>query len=326
MDYADLYAFLQSSRLAGWLTTLPGQLEQFAQENSHGKQPEWQAAIDSLPALQPSVMDFGGSAVSIGASHDADSAAHTALMAALQALIPWRKGPFELFGIAVDTEWRSDWKWERVAPHLTPLQDRVVLDVGCGSGYHLWRMYAAGAQAVIGIDPTVLFLKQFELIKHYAGATHPVWMLPLKSEDLPDLRQKGFDTAFSMGVLYHRRDPLGHLQELRRALCAGGELVLETLVVAGDEQTALMPHDRYAKMRNVWFIPSVAMLQLWLKRLGFLNIRVVDITPTSVEEQRCTAWSKGESLVDFLDPADHSRTVEGYPAPLRATLIANTPK
>jgi tRNA (mo5U34)-methyltransferase len=323
-DTAALYRFLQDSRLAPWLATLPAQLERAELENSHGKQTEWQDALASAPALQASSVDFTRSAMRIGTAADANEADKAQLTAALQALIPWRKGPYELFGIPVDTEWRSDWKWERVFPHLSPLEGRLILDVGCGSGYHLWRMLGAGAQAVLGIDPTLLFLKQFQLIKGYAGDC-PVWMLPLKSEDLPDLRQKGFDTVFSMGVLYHRRDPLGHLQELRRALRAGGELVLETLVVEGDEHTALMPHDRYAKMRNVWFIPSVAMLSLWLKRLGFAHIRVVDVTPTSVEEQRCTAWSKGESLADFLDPADSSRTLEGYPAPLRATLVANTP-
>jgi tRNA (mo5U34)-methyltransferase len=320
----SLYAFLANSRLAAWLDTLPAQLQSAAQENTHGKQAEWQAALDALPDIQPSSSDFNSSAVRIGTATDADDSARAQLTAFLQTLIPWRKGPYALFGTQVDTEWRSDWKWDRVFPHLAPLQGRIVLDVGCGSGYHLWRMLGAGAQAVLGIDPTLLFLTQFKLIKRYAGG-HPVWMLPLKSEDLPDLRQKGFDTIFSMGVLYHRRDPLGHLQELRRALRAGGELVLETLVVEGDVHTALMPHDRYAKMRNVWFIPSVPMLELWLKRLGFTHVRVVDITTTSVEEQRCTAWSKGESLADFLDPADNSRTIEGYPAPLRATLIANTP-
>ena len=323
MDQA-LHNFLQQSRLAPWLATLPEQLAQAAREHPHGKQAEWQAVLDHLPVLTPSSCDFHASAVRVGTASDIDTATQAQLRTALQALIPWRKGPFDVFGVEIDTEWRSDWKWERVFPHLSPLQDRIVLDVGCGSGYHLWRMYAAGAQAVIGIDPTLLFLTQFQTIKRYAGE-HPVWMLPLKSEDLPDLRQKGFDTAFSMGVLYHRRDPLGHLQELRRALRAGGDLVLETLVVEGDAQTALMPEDRYAKMRNVWFIPSVAMLALWLKRLGFTNIRVADVTPTSTQEQRCTAWSKGESLADFLHPQDASRTIEGYPAPLRATLIANTP-
>ena len=323
MDYTSLFQFFADSRLSAWLDTLPAQLTQLAAAHTHGKQNEWQAALATLPALQTAVRDFNGRAVRIGEAQAITAAEHAQLLAALQALIPWRKGPYELFGIAIDTEWRSDWKWERVLPHLSSLQDRIVLDVGCGSGYHLWRMYGAGAQAVVGIDPTLLFLTQFQAIKQYAGE-HPVWMLPLKSEDLPDLRQKGFDTVFSMGVLYHRRDPLGHLQELRRALRAGGELVLETLVVEGDAQTVLMPQDRYAKMRNVWFIPSIALLELWLKRLNFNHIRVVDVTATSVQEQRCTAWSKGESLADFLDPQDASRTIEGYPAPLRATLIANT--
>lgn len=291
-------------------------------QNPHGRQTEWQAALDALPVLSASSIDFNSSAVRIGEPDDANAGAREQLTQALQALIPWRKGPYELFGVQINTEWRSDWKWERVFPHLSPLDGRLVLDVGCGSGYHMWRMYGAGAEAVIGIDPTLLFLTQFQTVKRYAGDM-PVWMLPLKSEDLPDFRQKGFDTVFSMGVLYHRRDPLGHLQELRRALRAGGELVLETLVVEGDEQTVLMPHDRYAKMRNVWFIPSVPMLELWLQRLGFVDIRVVDVTPTSVDEQRCTPWSKGESLADFLDPADKQRTIEGYPAPIRATLIAN---
>ncbi|WGZ92797.1 MAG: tRNA 5-methoxyuridine(34)/uridine 5-oxyacetic acid(34) synthase CmoB [Candidatus Thiothrix putei] len=319
----SLYAFLQTSRLAPWLNTLPEQLDS-ALHHSHGKWEEWQAALANAPLLPTQHIDFNSRAVTLGSAAEVDAPIQAQLHTVLQALIPWRKGPYELFGIKVDTEWRSDWKWERVLPHLSPLPGRLVLDVGCGSGYHLWRMRGAGAEAVIGIDPTLLFLTQFQFMQRYAGE-HPVWMLPLKSEDLPDLQQKGFDTVFSMGVLYHRRDPLGHLQELRRALRAGGELVLETLVVDGDEHTALMPHDRYAKMRNVWFIPSVPMLCLWLKRLGFTHIRVVDVTPTSTQEQRCTAWSKGESLVDFLDSTDITRTVEGYPAPIRATLIANTP-
>ncbi|OQX08574.1 MAG: tRNA 5-methoxyuridine(34)/uridine 5-oxyacetic acid(34) synthase CmoB [Thiothrix lacustris] len=319
----SLYRFLQDSRLAPWLDALPTQLDT-ALQGSHGKWEEWQAALAAAPELHAQQLDFNSRSITLGTAADIEATAREQLLACLQALIPWRKGPYELFGITVDTEWRSDWKWERVLPHLSPLSGRLVLDVGCGSGYHLWRMRGAGAEAVIGIDPTLLFLTQFQLIKRYAGE-QPVWMLPLKSEDLPDLRQKGFDTVFSMGVLYHRRDPLGHLQELRRALRAGGELVLETLVVAGDEHTVLMPHDRYAKMRNVWFIPSVALLELWLKRLGFTHIRVVDVTTTSTQEQRCTEWSKGESLADFLDSQDISRTIEGYPAPVRATLIANTP-
>ena len=319
-----LQQFLQQSRLAAWLAQLPQQLADIA-HNPHGKQSEWQQALMDLPTVDAVKWDLMQAHVSVQSSQSLMSVQQAKLLASVQALIPWRKGPYNLFGLEIDTEWRSDWKWQRVAPHLSDLTGRLVLDVGCGSGYHMWRMLGAGAAAVIGLDPTSLFNAQFALFKHYAEHA-PIWMLPLKSEDLPDFKQKGFDTVFSMGVLYHRRDPLGHLQELRRALRAGGELVLETLIVEGDQMTALMPEDRYAKMRNVWFIPSIEMLKLWLRRLNFQNIRVVDVNQTSIQEQRCTDWSKGESLADYLDKTNPNLTIEGYPAPVRATLIANTPR
>jgi tRNA (mo5U34)-methyltransferase len=105
----------------------------------------------------------------------------------------------------------------------------------------------------------------------------------------------------------------------------GGELVLETLVVEGDAQQALVPEDRYAMMRNVWFLPSVPALELWLRRAGYVDVRCVDVSRTSIEEQRSTEWMKFQSLPDFLDPADHTLTCEGLPAPTRAVLIARKP-
>jgi tRNA (mo5U34)-methyltransferase len=243
-----------------------------------------------------------------------------ALAQALMGLHPWRKGPFDIFGVTIDCEWRSDWKWQRLLPHLTPLAGRRVLDVGCGSGYHAWRMLGEGASWVLGIDPTLLYLHQFLVIKRYLPAS-PVWFAPLKMEELP-AGLGVFDTVFSMGVLYHRRDPMMHLNELAGALRAGGELVLETLVVEGDENTLLVPEDRYAAMRNVWFLPSVPMLERWVRRAGFRRVRCVDVSLTTTQEQRSTDWMRFQSLADFLDPADNRRTCEGYPAPRRALVLA----
>ncbi|KZY75320.1 tRNA 5-methoxyuridine(34)/uridine 5-oxyacetic acid(34) synthase CmoB, partial [Oleiphilus sp. HI0067] len=233
----------------------------------------------------------------------------------------WRKGPFELFNTHIDTEWRSDWKWDRVSPHISPLANKNVLDVGCGSGYHCWRMLGEGANRVIGIDPSYLFLMQFNAIKKYCGRDAPIHLLPIKMEDVhPQLEH--FDTVFSMGVLYHRKSPIDHLYELKGALKPGGELVLETLVVEGELGYSLMPEDRYAMMRNVWYLPSVPTLELWLRRAGFTDIKCVDLDQTSLDEQRATEWMDFQSLADFLDPANPNLTVEGYPAPLRATLVA----
>ena len=94
-------------------------------------------------------------------------------------------------------------------------------------------------------------------------------------------------------------------------------------MVDGDENTVLVPMDRYAKMKNVYFIPSVSALIHWLQKTGFKNVRCVDVAVTSLEEQRKTDWLENESLIDFLDPADHSKTIEGYPAPKRAVILAN---
>jgi tRNA (mo5U34)-methyltransferase len=237
--------------------------------------------------------------------------------------MPWRKGPFSFFDTHIDTEWRSDWKWQRVLPHLSALEGRAVLDVGCGSGYHCWRLYGAGARFVLGIDPTILFLMQYLAVKRYLPQA-PVWFAPLRLEELPAPAGL-FDTILSMGVLYHRRSPLDHLQELFSLLRPGGELVLETLVVEGDANTVLVPHDRYAMMRNVFFLPSTALLAIWLARMGFVDIRTVDESVTSTDEQHSTDWMRFQSLPDFLDPHDSTRTLEGYPAPRRAVLVATRP-
>ncbi|ATX79772.1 tRNA (mo5U34)-methyltransferase [Mariprofundus aestuarium] len=285
----------------------------------HGDLGRWQSGFDALPDLTPSVVDFNRSALKIGLPEDTDLT-HEQIETALKQMHPWRKGPFEIFGVHIDTEWRSDWKWDRLAEAISPLEGRTILDVGCGSGYHLWRMLAAGAKLVVGIDPTPLFSMHFATIKRYSPNA-PAFILPVGIEHMP-ADMGCFDTIFSMGILYHRKSPIDHLLDLKGLLCEGGELVIDTLVVEGDEHNCLMPHGRYAKMRNVWFIPSVAMLEIWLKRAGFKDISVVDICPTTVDEQRGTEWMTFESLPDFLDPNDSSLTIEGYPAPIRAVLTA----
>jgi tRNA (mo5U34)-methyltransferase len=101
--------------------------------------------------------------------------------------------------------------------------------------------------------------------------------------------------------------------------------VLETLVISEDYGQLLVPEDRYAQMRNVWFLPSVPELTRWLERCGFSNVRCVDLNQTSTAEQRTTDWMQWNSLESFLDPNNHDLTVEGYPAPLRAVMVCNTP-
>ena len=279
-----------------------------------------EAALVSMPGFQASTHSFRTPAVGIGTADELTPQARDSLREALLALHPWRKGPFDLFGITIDSEWRSDLKWSRVEGAIAPLTGRRVLDVGCGNGYYAWRMLGAGASFVLGVDPAVRCLAQFRACKRFMPAA-PVLLLPLGSEDLPS-ETHCFDTVFSMGVLYHRRDPVAHLRELRSQLRAGGELVLETLYVEDGEGAMLTPGGRYAKMRNVWSIPRCDTLLEWVQKAGFDAPRVVNTCVTTTSEQRRTDWMRFESLEDFLDPADPSRTVEGHPAPRRTIVIA----
>ena len=320
-----LAACLKQAGCADWARRLPGQLQPLL-DKPHGDWPRWLAALRALGA--PAARRVAISDACVTVDGELTAARRAALYQALQRLHPWRKGPFQLFGVRVDAEWRADLKWARLQPHIQPLQGRVVLDVGCGNGYYLWRMLGEGARLAIGLDPTPLFLAQFAAVARLIDA-HPqgrrwtarVAWTPLGIEALPE-RLAAFDTVFSMGVLYHRRAPLDHLRQLRGALRPGGQLVLETLVIRGERGAVLTPTARYAQMRNVWSIPSTPTLVAWLQDSGFEQVRVADVTMTGVDEQRATDWMRFQSLADYLAPGDATRTVEGYPAPRRALLTA----
>jgi len=323
MDYSPLINRWQGGDLDAWAQLLPEQIARGLSTQRYGDLPRWLQVLQDLPNLTADHIALAGAQVGAHSNTEPVAADIEQLRAGLQDLHPWRKGPFELFGVQIDTEWRSDWKWDRLADAIDQLEGRRVLDVGCGSGYHCWRMLGAGASEVIGIDPTPLFVVQYWALQKYLQRDE-VWVLPAGIEQVP-AKLKAFDTVFSMGVLYHRRSPMDHLQELRDCLRPGGQLVLETLVIEGEQGATLVPQGRYARMGNVWFLPSVETLLGWLRKLGFREPELVDVTVTSTSEQRSTDWMRFHSLGDFLDPADSSKTIEGYPSPRRAIVTARVP-
>ncbi len=320
-------SFLSRSDLEPWQEQFCQILDEFVFSKKHGHALQWLELVSSLPEINILPMDNGclnHDTINIGKPSLMTERQSSVLKEKLLQLKPWRKGPYNFFGIHIDTEWRSDWKWNRISPHLSPLKNRKVLDVGCGSGYHGWRMLGEGAIYVLGIDPTMRFYMQHLCCQHYLHSDD-FDFLPIGIEHLPE-KMEFFDTTFSMGVLYHRREMQQHLIELRNTLRNGGELVLETLIVDQNYPNlmdgVLVPEDRYAMMRNVWNIPTIEKLTSELQQSGFTDIRCIEANVTSLEEQRRTEWIDGYSLKEFLDPMDVKKTVEGYPAPKRATLIA----
>jgi tRNA (mo5U34)-methyltransferase len=324
-DQESLLNELSQSPISGIAKELVDATNKVLKSRRHGFFDRWSEHLKNLPEIVATNIDLTGDTPRIGDVKDIDLEQAGLLKTRLMEFKPWRKGPFELFGIHIDAEWRSDQKWKRLANGIQNLENRLVLDVGCGNGYYICRMIGGGARFVLGIEPSQLFVSQFHAVKHYIPEL-PATLLPLRFEEFPFqsslAAEVEFDTVFSMGILYHRKSPLGHLEELKSCLRSGGELVLETLIVTETGIEELVPESTYAKMRNVWSIPSEGSLHDLLKSAGFKNIQTIDISRTTVQEQRRTQWMDFKSLADFLDPNDSEKSIEGYPSPVRIVVTA----
>ncbi|MDD5372095.1 MAG: tRNA 5-methoxyuridine(34)/uridine 5-oxyacetic acid(34) synthase CmoB [Sulfurimonas sp.] len=228
-------------------------------------------------------------------------------------MMPWRKGPFKLFDTYIDSEWRSDIKYNLLRKHFN-LKDRRVADIGCNNGYYLFRMQEDSPKLLVGFDPSPLFKTQFDFINHFVKSDIVYELLGV--EHLEFYEEK-FDTIFCLGVLYHRSDPVGMLKSLYKGLDNGGEVILDTFYIEGDDEMCLCPESSYSKIPNIYFVPTVKALKNWCLRAGFDSFEVLETSKTDSSEQRKTSWIEGQSLEDFLDKNDNTKTVEGYSAPAR---------
>lgn len=285
----------------------------------HGDVPKWNTVINELPEIVPSSVDLGLDAVRIGDAKDATKEQLHSLKEKLISLYPWRKGPWNVFGIEIDSEWRDELKWNRIKNHID-LTGKTVLDIGANNGYFTCRMKGAGSELVLGVELYILYVMQFHAINKYIQSTD-VSVLPIGVEHIP-YSLHCFDVIFSMGVLYHRKDPQEHLRHIKSMLAPDGVCVLESIVIDDSEGDVLIPKNRYAKMNNVSYIPSVSTGKQWLTDAGFSFVEVVNVSVTTIKEQRTTEWMHFDSLNNFLNATDTTKTVEGHPAPKRAIYIA----
>ncbi len=277
-------------------------------------------AVKAVKDLRSDWFDCSGAVVKVGRVDALSAEQQQQFNDSLKTFCPWKKGPFELFGTTIDAEWRSDWKWARILPHIQPLKNRKVADVGCHNGYFMFRMAHQEPICVIGFEPVAKHFWNFQLIQNWVQQERLHFEL-LGVEHIhfyPDF----FDTIFCLGILYHHVDPIGLLRKLRQALAPKGEIIIDCQGIPGDLPVALTPRKRYAQARGIWFLPTQSCLENWMARAGFGGIRCFFAEPLSVEEQRRTVWADVNSLQTFLDPGDPSRTVEGYPAPWRYYAIA----
>jgi len=233
-------------------------------------------------------------------------------------MLPWRKGPFQINTLLIDSEWQSQIKYNLLEPYFN-LNDKIVGDIGCNNGYYLFRMLTHKPKKLIGFDPSAIYYSQFQFIDHFVQSDIVYELLGVEHVEF---YEHTFDVLFCLGVLYHRADPVGMLKSLFKGLNKGGELILDTFMIDGEEEICLTPKDRYSKIPNIYFVPTVNALKNWCYRAGFSHVEVLETMVTESNEQRKTEWIETQSLEDFLDPDDPTKTVEGYAAPKRVYIKA----
>ncbi len=275
-----------------------------------------QEAIASLPVLEVSNIVLGDVVEVDFKKTTAEQEAQ--ILEAAKLMKPWRKGPFRISQTFIDSEWQSFIKYNLLEPHFD-LKDKVVGDIGCNNAYYLFRMQGQHPKKLVGFDPSAITYSQFQFIDHFVQSDIVYELLGVEHVEFYEHK---FDLLFCLGVLYHRSDPVTMLKSLYKGLNKGGELILDTFMIGGDEEICLTPRDRYSKIPNIYFIPTVNALKNWCIRAGFESVEVLEIKKTELHEQRKTDWIDSQSLDDFLDPEDDTRTIEGYPAPKRVYIKA----
>ena len=276
--------------------------------------------MDAVEHLRAGTCNCNSDVVRIGMAEEISAEEQALVRQTLQAFMPWRKGPFSVFGVEVDAEWRSERKWNRLLPELPDLQGAVIADIGSNNGYYMFRMAAQRPAFVLGFEPFVQHYYCFNLLNGFAR------LKQLRTELLGiehlGLFPQCFDVIFCLGVLYHRPSPMDALKDLLTALKPGGTLLLESQAIPGEESIALFPAKTYAKVPGTWFVPTASCLNNWLERAGFHQVQLFCRHAMSAREQRRTGWMRFESYQDFIDKQDPSRTIEGYPAPWRVFFKA----
>ncbi|EAL8576357.1 tRNA 5-methoxyuridine(34)/uridine 5-oxyacetic acid(34) synthase CmoB [Campylobacter jejuni] len=246
-----------------------------------------------------------------------NSQAKDEILAIAKELKPWRKGPFKIDDLFIDTEWQSFIKFNILKPFMNEISQKCVADIGCNNGYYMFKMLEFNPAKLIGFDPSIKYRLQFELIN--ALAKTPIKYELLGVEDLPNYGLK-FDVIFCLGVIYHRSDPIKMLKDLKAGLNKNGVVFLDTMYIEDEREIALVPNKTYSKIPNIYFVPSISALKNWCKRTGFKEFEVLATKKTDENEQRKTEWIDSFSLENFLDPKDKNLTIEGYEAPKRVYI------
>ena len=286
---------------------------------NHGNLNKWIKILNSLPIIPTNYLDYFGSSITIGEKDEINEVQIKTLEKELLKLSPWRKGPFNIFGLEIDSEWRSDKKWQRIQSHLPNIKGMKIADIGCSNGYYSYKLLGLKPDLIVGMDKTALYVMQFLALKFYTKQIQELVVLPCSSEEF-DFKKINFDLVLSMGILYHSKNPCNHLNSLKQLVKKNGYIILETIISNLPDNIDVNKNQTYAGMKNIGTIFTKKNLNDLMISNGFKNIEIVNDSFTDSSEQRSTKWMNGKSLREFILP--NGNTLEGYPPVCRSIFVA----
>jgi tRNA (mo5U34)-methyltransferase len=179
-------------------------------------------------------------------------------------------------------------KW-RGFQHAIPqdLKGASVLDVGCNAGFYSIEMKRRGADRVVGIDSSDVYLAQARFATEVCGVN--VELKKLSVYEVAQLKER-FDLVLFMGVLYHLRHPLLALDLLHEHVVKD-TLVFQTLQRGREPDAVELSADypfsetaifeepgtpravfiegSYAGDPTNWWVPNPACSMALLRSAGF---------------------------------------------------------
>jgi tRNA (mo5U34)-methyltransferase len=179
-------------------------------------------------------------------------------------------------------------KW-RGFQHAIPqdLKGASVLDVGCNAGFYSIEMKRRGADRVLGIDSSDVYLAQARFATEVCGVS--VELKKLSVYEVGQLKDR-FDLVLFMGVLYHLRHPLLALDLLHEHVVKD-MLVFQTMQRGPEPGSAELAADypfsetaifeapgtpravfiegSYAGDPTNWWVPNPACSMALLRSAGF---------------------------------------------------------
>ncbi len=236
-----------------------------------------------------------------------------------------------------------------------PLEGKRVLDIGAWDGYYSFLAERAGASEVVALDhyawgvdigkrnayweecrqkgvlpdherdvvdfwdPALPGRRGFDLARKVLNSKVEAVVGDIMTIDPAELGT--FDVVFFLGVLYHMKEPLGCLEQVR-ALTRGVAVVeTEAVHIKGLDHESFMQFRAGGELRQDygnWYVPSIEGLRHWCRAAGFAKVTTIVPPPPPKAEHELGPKQRYLRKFGLGDPMAHSQPSVNYRAVVHA--------